>query len=212
MRSLTSFSMSATCCGRERGAVEIEGQFVRADEGALLRGFLADDFVQRPVEQVRDGVMALDGVAASRGRHCSVTCIADCRASVFAFNEMQPSVAGLLRVRNAPALVTVASAIRPCHQLVRPSRHRTEIDSATTAVLSFSRTTSRTFVLWRHACRNRQILWASSFRFAESEMTSFFCAARARAFCSSINLSKPSLSTVKPRSRAINSVRSSGKP
>ena len=60
--------MSATCCGRERRAVEVEGQLLRADEGALLRGVLAHDLVQRPVEQVRDGVVALDGVAA-RGVH-----------------------------------------------------------------------------------------------------------------------------------------------
>ena len=49
--------------GRERGAVEVEGQLVRADEGTFLRGFLAHDFVQRPVEQMRDGVVALDGIA-----------------------------------------------------------------------------------------------------------------------------------------------------
>ena len=35
----------------ERGAVEVEGQFVRADERAFLRGILAHDFVERPVEQ-----------------------------------------------------------------------------------------------------------------------------------------------------------------
>ena len=57
--------MSAICCGRERRAVEIEGQFVRADEGAFLRRFLAHHFVQGPMEQVRDGVVALDGVAAT---------------------------------------------------------------------------------------------------------------------------------------------------
>ena len=48
---------------RERRAVEVEGQLVRADEGTFLRRLLAHDFVQRPVQQVRDGVMALDGVA-----------------------------------------------------------------------------------------------------------------------------------------------------
>ena len=34
----------------------------------------------------------------------------------------------------------------------------------------------------------------------ESSMTSFFCAARARARCSSINFSKPAVSTLRPRS------------
>ena len=49
---------------RERRAVEIEGQFVRADERAFLRSFLAHDFMQRPVQQMRDRMVALDGVAA----------------------------------------------------------------------------------------------------------------------------------------------------
>ena len=53
--------------GRERRAVEVEGQLVRADEGAFLRSLLARDFVQRPVEQMRDGVVALDSGAASCG-------------------------------------------------------------------------------------------------------------------------------------------------
>ena len=62
---------------RERRAVEIEGQLVRADEGAFLRGFLADDLVQRPVQQMRDGVMALDGIATTlvhRERHICAEC------------------------------------------------------------------------------------------------------------------------------------------
>ena len=49
---------------RERAAVEVEGQLFRPDVGAFLRGVLAHDFVQRPVEQVRNGMVALDGVAA----------------------------------------------------------------------------------------------------------------------------------------------------
>ncbi len=40
----------------------------------------------------------------------------------------------------------------------------------------------------------------------------FFWAARARSRCSSMSLLKPATSTVNPRSRAINSVRSRGKP
>src|SRR3712207_4769505 len=43
-------------------------------------------------------------------------------------------------------------------------------------------------------------------------MTCFFCALRARSRCSFISLSNPATSTVSPRSRAISSVRSSGKP
>ncbi len=64
MRSFTSFSMSRTCCGVSGGAGEVEGQLVRPDVTAFLRGVAADDFVQRPVEQMRDGVVALDRRAA----------------------------------------------------------------------------------------------------------------------------------------------------
>ena len=49
---------------RERRAAEVEGELLGADVGALLRGVGADDLVQGPVEQVRDGVVALDGLAA----------------------------------------------------------------------------------------------------------------------------------------------------
>ena len=47
---------------RQRPAVEVECEFFGADITALLRGVPADDFVQRPVQEMRDSVMALDGV------------------------------------------------------------------------------------------------------------------------------------------------------
>ena len=50
----------------ERGAVEVEGKLVRRDAGAFLCGVLADDLVQRPVQDVRDGVVALDGMTTRR--------------------------------------------------------------------------------------------------------------------------------------------------
>jgi hypothetical protein len=56
--------MSATCCGRERLRVEVERELVRPDERTFLRRLFAHDLVQRPVQQMRDGVVALDGVAA----------------------------------------------------------------------------------------------------------------------------------------------------
>jgi len=64
MRSLTSFSTSATCCGVS-GAIEIEGQLVRPDERTFLRSFPVHDLMQRPMQQMRDGVMALNRVAAA---------------------------------------------------------------------------------------------------------------------------------------------------
>ena len=51
--------------GRERRAVEIERQLVRPDEGTFLRRLLAGDFVQGPMQKMRDGVMTLDRVATS---------------------------------------------------------------------------------------------------------------------------------------------------
>src|SRR5438477_10020875 len=50
--------------GCKRGAAKIEGQLVRTDVGTFLCGFLANHFVERPMQRVRDGVVALDGVAA----------------------------------------------------------------------------------------------------------------------------------------------------
>ena len=48
----------------ERRAVEIEGQFLRPDKRTFLGGFRRDDFVQSPMQKVRDGVVTLDGFAA----------------------------------------------------------------------------------------------------------------------------------------------------
>ena len=53
-------------CGRDSGAVEVEAQAVLIDRRALLRGILRDDFVERPVQQVRGSVMGFDR-AATRG-------------------------------------------------------------------------------------------------------------------------------------------------
>ena len=72
MRSLTSRSMSRTCAAVSARAVEVEGQLVRTDERPFLRRLVADHFVQRPVEQMRHGVMPLDGAGADRGQLLSV--------------------------------------------------------------------------------------------------------------------------------------------
>ena len=49
---------------RQRRAVEIEGQLVRSDKRTLLRRVATHHLVQRPVQQMRDGVMALNRGAA----------------------------------------------------------------------------------------------------------------------------------------------------
>ena len=52
--------------GRQGSAAEVERQLVRPDVGTLLHGIRADDFVQGPVQQMSDAMMAFDGVAAVR--------------------------------------------------------------------------------------------------------------------------------------------------
>ena len=79
------------------------------------------------------------------------------------------------------------------------------------AVLSLSSTTSKTFAPISKASYPRNCV-EDFVSICDSSMTCFFCEARARARCSSISASKPALSTESPRSRAMSSVRSIGKP
>ena len=65
IRSFTSRSMSRTCAGVSGGAVEIESELVGTDKRPLLRGVAAGHFVQRPVQQMGHGVVALDCGATS---------------------------------------------------------------------------------------------------------------------------------------------------
>ena len=83
-----------------------------------MGGVLADDFVQGPVQQVGDGVVALDGGAAravdratartlgpsSAARHGPT---ASRRFATVPSEEMQPGVAGFLGVGDAPELAAV---------------------------------------------------------------------------------------------------------
>ena len=46
--------------GRERLVIEVKGQLIRSDIRPFLRGMLAHRFVQCPVEQMSDSVVALD--------------------------------------------------------------------------------------------------------------------------------------------------------
>ena len=98
---------------RERRAVEIEGQLVRPDEGTFLRRFLAHDFMQRPVQQMRDGVVALDGIAARLstesvtllpkwGAHCLLGCAGVSPAAVSAREDIARDGADCDRDGRAP--------------------------------------------------------------------------------------------------------------
>ena len=108
--------------------VEIEREFVRANERAFLRRLLADDFVQRPMEQMRDGVMALDGRAAF-GIDGEQNFATDGRGIVFvnsafcllpsAFQKVQPGVAALLRVSDPPEIGRRVPT-RRCRRVGRP--------------------------------------------------------------------------------------------
>lgn len=81
--------------GGQSGAVEVEGELVRRDVGAFLRGVLADDLVQGPMQDVRDGVVSLDGVT-TRGIDGHTDAGAD-GGCIFAFDEVQPGVADFRR-------------------------------------------------------------------------------------------------------------------
>ena len=81
--------------GGQSGAVEVKGELVRRDVGAFLRGVLADDLMQRPMQDVRDGVMALNGVTT-----CGIDGHANLRANGGCFvtvDEVQPGVADFRR-------------------------------------------------------------------------------------------------------------------
>ena len=86
--------------GRERRAVEVEGQLRGVDRGALLRGFLGDDLMERPVQDVRDRMVALDGVAAGLVDGDLNRCAG--LGGVFAIEEVEPSLPGLLGVGDVP--------------------------------------------------------------------------------------------------------------
>ena len=87
--------------GCQRLTVEIERQFVRANIGTFLRYVGAGDLVERPVKQVRDRVVTLDGGAVS-GVHSQLSCSTLLWRAV-AFHIMQKRVTGLLRVGNLPS-------------------------------------------------------------------------------------------------------------
>ena len=91
--------------GRERGAVEVEGELVGADKGAFLRGLLAHDFVQGPVQQMGHGVMPLDGRAAF-AVELDGHVFADGRPVAF-LEEMEPGIPALLRVNDPPGIPAV---------------------------------------------------------------------------------------------------------
>ena len=85
---------------RQRRAVEIKRQLIRADMGTLLRGVRAGDLVQRPVEKMRDRVVALYGGTAG-GIHRQLGLSTNLRHTI-ALDEMQESIAGLLRAGDSP--------------------------------------------------------------------------------------------------------------
>ena len=61
---LTRFSTVADLLRSQGRAVEVKPQPVRPDVRTFLRGIRADDLVQRPMQQVRGGMVRLDGPAA----------------------------------------------------------------------------------------------------------------------------------------------------
>jgi len=60
MRSLTSFSMSAICCGVSGPLLKSKVNLSGPTKEPFCVASFAHHFVQRPVEKMRDGVVALD--------------------------------------------------------------------------------------------------------------------------------------------------------
>ena len=56
--------MSATCAGVSGALLKSKVNLSGPTNEPFCEASWLDDFVQRPVQQMRDGVMALDGVAA----------------------------------------------------------------------------------------------------------------------------------------------------
>ena len=80
--------MSANLLRSQRRAVKIKRQLIRPDRRTFLRRFFADDFVQCPMEQMRDSVVPLDGGAAGYSRRSESHLRANC-GSITAFHKMQ---------------------------------------------------------------------------------------------------------------------------
>ena len=85
---------------RECLAIEVEGKLGRVDGGALLRGVGGDDFMQRPVENVRNRMVALDGVAAGLVDRDFDDCTGF--GGIVALDEVEPGLARLLSIGDAP--------------------------------------------------------------------------------------------------------------
>ena len=71
MRSLTSRSMSRTCAGVSAALLKSKVSLSGPTKEPFCVASWLDDFVQRPVQQVRDGVVPLDGARGARRRCCN---------------------------------------------------------------------------------------------------------------------------------------------
>ena len=118
---------------RECLAVEIESQFLSANVGTFLCSIGAGHLMQRPMQQVGDGMVALDGRAVSgiNGQLGGGTLL----RHVVALDEMQKGVAGFLGVRNLPLLVADSERARVAHLAAHFGVKRCAIKHNTGALL-----------------------------------------------------------------------------
>jgi hypothetical protein len=116
MRSLTSRSTSSTCCGVSgallKSNVSLSGPHIRP----FLHRVAADHFMQGPVQQVRDSVMALNGFPPRtvHGQHHLLPTAGASASPAAGLQQMQPGVARFLRIAHPPELAAGAQfAVSP---------------------------------------------------------------------------------------------------
>ena len=215
--------------GRTHGLVvrEVEAQPIGRDERALLLDVLAEHSPQRRMQQVRRGVIQHDRCAPLRVDRAPATRSPIAkragRRRVPTWPRRAPE---LLRVRMTANARRLLSRACPCRRPGRRFRRRTACGRALrcrTVPPSAPPPACRPRVEQRDdrcrsaASRSRGTLSRARERrravaIHDPQRRANWLALRARSRCASISRSKPSRSIVRPRSRAMSAVRSSGKP
>ena len=159
----------------EWGAAEVERQFFGSDVRSFLDRVFADDFVERPVQEVGNRMVAFDGQAPwlIDGERYGVArswALETLRGRVIPAHKMKPGIACLLSIHDAPELPGRPKLARVSHLSAHLGVKRGDVQDQGGAVLDFYRLDD---------------------------------------FGRRLN---SSTSTLSPRSRAISSVKSNGKP
>ena len=204
-----------------RMVAEVEAQVLGVHEGALLLHVLAQHLAQGPVEQVRSGVVAADGVAPGdvdrgggflTGRDSALGDDAAVTGEAGDGRGRIGTADGAGRRRDRAGVADLAAALGIERRAIEENLN------GVLAVLTLD-------VMQRqHAGGPFDLGVAGELRRAElleqlavaraaaSSLVTVLRLSRARRRCSSIAVSKPGMSTSAPRSAAISRVSSIGKP